>query len=154
MIFFKQILLNIKTKEIITDKSIISKAMFANIWLTSAGVKWGTQESRAGETYAFNDMAEKFYGIVCNEILDSCKKKGFIDTVDILKNINDKSDYKYNEEIIVNIFRTPYQTELINELFLNSLSINQSKQKPEPLYNLGYAQSLINKHNNVNINRR
>lgn len=145
---------DIKTKEIITDKSIISKAMFANIWLTSAGVKWGTQESRAGETYAFNDMAEKFYGIVCNEILDSCKKKGFIDTVDILKNINDKSDYKYNEEIIVNIFRTPYQTELINELFLNSLSINQSKQKPEPLYNLGYAQSLINKHNNVNINRR
>ena len=92
--------------------------MFANIWLTSAGVKYYQDESRPGENYAFNEPAEELYNTICKQLLDSCKSQGVIDTIDLLKNIENNNSYKYNREIIVNLFRTPYQTETINKLFL------------------------------------
>ena len=39
---------NINTGQIETDSNIISKAMFANIWLSSAGIKWTVGEKRSG----------------------------------------------------------------------------------------------------------
>lgn len=133
---------DIKTGEIQTDKSIIDRAMFANIWLASAGVKYSSNESRRGADYAFNEPAEELYNTVCQQLLTSCRDKGVIDTVDLLRNIDNNNNYKYNKEIIVNLFRTPYQTEMINRLFLQSLGINQQIQKPEPLYTMSYAGGL------------
>lgn len=133
---------DIKTGQIQEDKTIIDKAMFANIWLTSAGVKYYQDETRPGENYAFNEPSEELYNTICKELLNECKSKGVIDTVDLLRNIENKNTYKYNREIIVNLFRTPYQTELINKLFLQSLGINQQSQKPESLYTMSYAGEL------------
>lgn len=133
---------DIKTGQIQEDKTIIAKAMFANIWLTSAGVKYYQDETRPGENYAFNEPSEELYNTICKELLNECKSKGVIDTVDLLRNIENKNTYKYNREIIVNLFRTPYQTELINKLFLQSLGINQQSQKPESLYTMSYAGEL------------
>ena len=133
---------DIKTGQIQTDKSIIDRAMFANIWLTSAGVKYYQGESRPGENYAFNEPAEELYNKICKQLLDSCKNQGVIDTIDLLRNIENNNSYKYNREIIVSLFRTPYQTEAINKLFLQSLGINQQMQPPEPLYTMSYADEL------------
>lgn len=133
---------DIRTGKIQTDKSIIDRAIFANIWLISAGVKYYQGESRPGEYYAFNKQAEKLYNTICKQLLDSCKSKGVIDTIDLLRNIENSNSYKYNREIIVNLFRTSYQTEIINKLFLQSLGINQQVQPPEPLYTMSYAAKL------------
>ena len=145
---------DIKTGQIQTDKSIIDRAMFANIWLTSAGVKYYQDESRAGTKYAFNEPAEELYNTVCKQLLNSCKVKGVIDTVDLLRNIENNNEYKYNREIIINLFRLPYQTEMINKLFLQSLGINQQAQKPEPLYTMSYAGKLVFGDENSNAKRR
>lgn len=145
---------DIKTGQIQTDKSIIDRAMFANIWLTSAGVKYYQDESRPGTNYAFNEQAEELYNTVCKQLLTSCKVKGVIDTVDLLRNIENNNGYKYNREIIINLFRLPYQTEMINKLFLQSLGINQQAQKPEPLYTMSYAGKLVFGDENSNAKRR
>lgn len=152
---------DIKTGKIQTDKSIIDRAMFANIWLTSAGVKYSQKELRPGANYAFNESAEKLYNTICKYLLYSCKSKGVIDTVDLLRNIDlliniennneNNNSYKYNKEIIVNLFRSPYQTGVINKLFLQSLGINNQAQLPEPLYTMSYADELAfsDKNNNA-----
>ena len=145
---------DIKTGQIQTDKSIIDRAMFANIWLTSAGVKYYQDESRPGANYAFNEPAEELYNTICKQLLTSCKSKGVIDTVDLLRNIENNNGYKYNREIIVNLFRSPYQTEMINKLFLQSLGINQQAQKPEPLYTMSYAGELAFGDESSNEKRR
>lgn len=141
---------DIKTGKIQTDQSIIDRAMFANIWLTSAGVKYRYDEVRPGENYAFNEPAEELYNTICKELLCSCKDKGAIDTVDLLRNIQNNNNYKYNTEIVVNLFKTPYQTEMINKLFLQSLGKNQQVQMPEPLYSMSYAGELVNGAENNN----
>ena len=145
---------DIKTGQIQTDKSIIDRAMFANIWLTSAGVKYYQDESRPGANYAFNEPAEELYNTICKQLLDSCKSKGVIDTVDLLRNIENNNSYKYNREIIVNLFRSPYQTEIINKIFLQSLGINRQVQSPEPLYTMSYAGELAFGDENSNAKGR
>lgn len=145
---------DIKTGQIQTDKTIIDRAMFANIWLTSAGVKYYQDESRPGANYAFNEPAEELYNTICKQLLDSCKSKGVIDTVDLLRNIENNNSYKYNREIIVNLFRSPYQTEIINKLFLQSLGINRQVQSPEPLYTMSYAGELAFGDENSNAKGR
>ena len=145
---------DIKTGQEETNQSIIERAMFANIWLTSAGVKYVEGESRPGENYAFNESAEELYNTICKQLLNSCKGNGVIDTVDLLKNIGSNNKYKYNEEIIVNLFRSPYQTEMINKLFLQSLGITKQVQKPEPLYTMSYAGSLAFNDKNSNSKGR
>ena len=133
---------DIKTGQIQTDKTIVDRAIFANIWLTSAGVKYSQDEARPGFDYAFNESAEELYDIICKKMVDSCKNKGVIDTVDLFKNIENDNNYKYNNEILVNLFRSPYQTETINELFLQSIGVKIPTIKPEPLYTMSYAGGL------------
>lgn len=142
---------DIKTGQIETDQSIIDKALFANIWLTSAGIKYCQDELRLGVNYAFNKKTEELYNTICKQLLTSCKEKGVIDTVDLFKNIESNNEYKYNREIIVNLFRTPYQTELINKLFLKSLGINQQVQLAEPLYTMSYAGTLAFSEENSSV---
>ena len=94
------------------------------------------------------------YNTICKQLLDSCKSKGVIDTVDLLRNIENNNSYKYNREIIVNLFRSPYQTEIINKLFLQSLGINIQVQSPEPLYSMSYAGELAFGDENSNAKQR
>lgn len=144
---------NIKTGQIQTDQSIINKAMFANIWLTSAGVKYEENESRPGENYAFNEPAYKLYNTICKQLLISCKNKGVIDTVDLLRNIEKENTYKHSIEIVVNLFRTQFQTEIINKLFLQALEKKQT-HNPEPLYSMSYAGELAFNEDSYNSKSR
>lgn len=143
---------DIKTGQIQNDNTLINKAIFANIWLNSAGVKYYSDEPRPGFSYAFNEPAEELYNAICKQLFESGKRKSVIDTVDLLRNIDDNSLYKYNRQIIVNLFRSPYQTELINKLFLKSLGIDEQSEIPEPLYSMSYAGELI--HNSDNNNKK
>ena len=133
---------NIDTKKIENDPTIISKAMFANIWLTSAGIKWMYDEKRNGMQYAFNEPAEELYNIICSELTKSVKNNGVIDTVGLFRDIEQHDMYKYNHQIIANLFRTPYQAKLINELFLKSIGKAENGITPEPLYTISYASDL------------
>ena len=133
---------NINTKKIENDPTIISKAMFANIWLTSAGIKWRYDEKRNGMQYAFNEPAEELYNIICSELTKSVKNNGVIDTVGLFRDIEQHDMYKYNHQIIANLFRTPYQAKLINELFLKSIGKAENGITPEPLYTISYASDL------------
>ncbi len=133
---------DIQTGNIPTDRATIAKALFANIWLSAAGIVYYDGESRPGESYAFNEPAGELYNIICNQLLSACRSKGVIDTIDLFRNIDNSNSYKYNKEIIVNLFRTPYQTQIINRLFLESLGIKQSPEMPETLYSMSYAGSL------------
>ena len=87
------------------------------------------------------DTSKKYYDEAF-AILDSCRSNGVIDTINIFRNIENNNSYKYNREIIVNLFRSQYQTEIINKLFLQSLGIDKQTQQPEPLYTMSYAEEL------------
>lgn len=71
----------------------------------------------------------------------------------MLENIKNNNSYKHNSEIIVNLFRTPYQTETINKLFLQSLGINKQVQTPKPLYT-SYDDQLVSDDENNNTKGR
>ncbi len=143
---------NINTGKIESDPEIIKKATFANIWLTAAGVKLRKDEQRTGIDYAFNEPAENLYNIVCNELTADVTTNGVIDTVKLFQNVDSEAPYKHSQEIIVELFKTPYQTELINSMFLNSVGINQQNKTPEPLYSISYAGNLA--YNNQNKHGR
>ncbi len=136
---------DIKTKEVVIDKDIIKKAMLANIWLVSAGMKWIPNEIRAGYEYAFNEAAEEFYNEFCKIMQKDCKTKGVIDTSSLLRQADRISKYKYNDMIAINLFRTPFQTEYINKLFLESVGVTKPTKKPDPLYTSSYAYDMAYK---------
>ena len=133
---------DINTGQVLTDPNVLYKAMFANIWLSAAGTKCYYDENRPGERTAFNEQSEKLYNTICSELLKSCKEKRVIDTVKLFKEIESINDNRYNKEIIVGLFRSPYQTNMINGMFTRSLGFVDKNQKPECLYNMSYAGNL------------
>ncbi len=90
--------------------------------------------------------------MICKCLLNSCKNKGVIDTVDLLKNIND--EYKYNKGIVINLFREHHQPEMINKLFLQSLGIIKCTQISETLYTMNCVGKLLFENNNGDISKR
>lgn len=132
---------DIETGEVITNQDLKDKAMFANIWLAAAGVKYMTTDKRPGDTYAFNSSAEDLYNIICHDALDSAKEKGVVDTAELFKTIRDKAMYKHAQDIVVKLFRTPMQTELFNKMVLQATG-QKVTSKPETLYSMQYAGSL------------
>ena len=134
---------DIRTGKIITDPVTIARAMFANIWLFSAGVKVYEGESRNGETYAFNEPAEALYNSLCKQMINSCKNNGVVDTVGIFRDTDNSNGYKYNREIVVGLFRTGFQAKVINNLFLRSLGMDSAPfEDPEPLYSMANAMNM------------
>lgn len=134
---------DIRTGQIQTDKNVIDRAMFANLWLSAAGIKYYSNEARPGEKYAFNDNAEKLYKKICGELVEDCRRNGVIDTTKLFGILKD-GEYKHNAEIIANLFRTPYQTQMINRFFLKSLGIKDNGMTPTTLYTPIYANGLLN----------
>ena len=133
---------DINTKQPLKDVQLFKKAMFANIWLSAAGIKRSFNDPRAGFGYAFNNQAKGYYTFLCKELLESCRRNRVIDTYDLLTKAEKRKKYKYDEEITANLFRSKFQTEFLNMLFLQSVGF-QSKEKPKPLYSLEYAYSHI-----------
>lgn len=138
---------NIHTGEIQNDLPLIQKVIFAHIWISAVGFKRFVSNQIVEEHYAFSKNAEELYYWICSELSNSVQKDGVIDTVGLFKQISSKND-SYLNEIIVRLFKSPFQVNLINQLFLNCIGINQQILTPEPLYSLKYAQNFI--HSNKN----
>lgn len=131
-----------KTGNIITDKNTINKVYLASTWLSSAGVKYMSDDKQQGERYAFNNEARKLYDTVCDHMKKSVKDNGVIDTVNIFKEIDDETKYKHSREIVAKFFKTPMQVELLNQMTCDSLGVEASSKKPVALYTYEYAGSL------------
>lgn len=134
---------NIETGEIEQNPDIVENAIFANIWLGSAGVKWMYGEKRDGETYAFNDGAENIYKYMCSKLSEDIVKTGTIDTVDLYLQ-SDALKYSHAEQTIANLFGTQYQTQFLEQYFKNRVATKvQSNTHAEPLYNMQYVFSTL-----------
>ena len=124
--------------KVITDNELIEKAVFANIWLVSAGTRILVGDHLPGYNYAFNKQSERLYNSICRKLATSAKKDGVIDTVDLFKDMNSNE-----KSVVVKLFRTPYQTNLINKIFLNSVKKKtDASLVPTTLYTESYAGGL------------
>lgn len=141
---------SIATGEVIVDPSLAKRALFANIWLSSAGIIYYLDDKRPGEKYAFNSQAEELYNTICTDLRTSAELNGRIDTVGLFEDIKDQNNYKYSNEIVVNLFRSKYQTDFINEFVLASTGATPTT-KAEPLYNLSHAASLTTSKSEKNV---
>lgn len=135
-------IINKQTRELQTNSDVAKRALFANIWLTSAGVKYEQGEKIPGENYAFNEQADKLYNTIWKKMLYSCHVKGVIDTVDLFRTIESTSDYKYNKQIVANLFGSPFQTQFINNYVLEALGKKPQGITPRTLYNIEHASEL------------
>ena len=143
---------DIKTKQVITDESLKESALFANLWLAAAGTKIYANDNRPGERYAFNEPAKKVYKLFCQKLMADINNIGVIDTVGLVKDL-DYVSYKYAKEIVIGMFRTPFQTQFINKYFkkFSSIPIIQDSN-PETLYNFYYTSQLLQKSQYEEVN--
>ena len=135
--------IDIKTGALVPRGRLKVEAIFANMWLKSAGVKMIPNEKRSGITYAFNENARWIYANICNELFRDCRDNGVIDTVKLFSNMSADSSYQYTPDIIVNLFRDIDQTYFINLLFLSTLNIGSASKNPVPLYTMEHAKELL-----------
>ena len=136
---------DISTRIVQKDQTIAIKAIFANIWLSSAGIKRTPGETRFGEAFAFSSSSRELYDLICKKLLESCKNNSVIDTVELYKFIYEHSDlYNNGVEIIVNLFKTLTQIEAINKIFLEAAGINGDyiTKIPTILFSGDYAHNL------------
>ncbi len=131
-----------KTGKLVTNQADKNIGLFANIWLSAAGIKYYENEERNGFNYAFNEPAEKLYNYITSKFINDVKNKGVIDTAELFKIINENSNYKHAREILIGLFRTPYQTNLINSWAKQTVGVNNNLN-PEALYSLSYAGELV-----------
>lgn len=132
-----------ETGQIIHDANIRKQVIFSYIWKVSAGIKVGF-DPNVSINYAFNEKAKELYEKMCNSFRKNISEKGVIDTVSLLRDVLDNKNYKYDTEIIIRLFRTPYQTQLINDMFVEeSCKRDVLMQVPQPLYSEGYAGILL-----------
>lgn len=139
---------DINTGKIVDDSSIKDNAIFANIWLLSAGLKWFQDENKKGERYAFNDKSKELYEFFVKASSKSLREKGKIDTLAIFEDAEFLNDYKYNQETIVNLFRNDSQTEFIEKFFKDRVKTDKNcAEKAKPLYNYSVIASMKNNMN-------
>lgn len=140
-----------ETGQIIHDANIRKQVIFSYIWKVSAGVKVGF-DPNVSINYAFNEKAKELYEKMCNSFRKNISEKGVIDTVSLLRDVLDNKNYKYDTEIIIRLFRTPYQTQLINDMFVEeSCKRDVLMQVPQALYSEGYAGILLHGNDDTKV---
>ncbi len=132
---------DIRTRKVVTNLELVERAMFANIWLSSAGVKKNITTNDRGMGYAFNEPARELYDKFCRIAYNDCMRNGVIDTLSMYKGID--GGYKYNSEIIFKLFRTSYQAEIINNMFLKATRKQKNNKKPVAFYTYEHLGRLI-----------
>ena len=111
------IIVNKYTNAPLTNKKMLTQFKFATLWLRSAGVKYNPNDTLVGGSYAFNSAAEELFKTITDAIETSINRFGYIDSVSILKNIQKNSTYKYAAKIIIHLFSTPQNCDIINEFY-------------------------------------
>ena len=138
---------DIKTGKEETNPKIAQDALFANIWLASAGLKFTPDEKRPGHIYAFNEGARKLYDYFIKACKYSIEKTGDLNSLFIFKNAN-KVSYKYAEDIIARLFRSDYQTIFLDNYIQNRTTSSLPRnRRAETLYDTETAYSKLSNSN-------
>lgn len=131
------------TGDVVTDKNIINKVYLAEVWLAAAGVKHSSNDKISGFSYAFNDKAKEVYELICKGMMYTAKRDGVIDTVGMYKHIDERTSYKYSQEIVQKFFKTQKQVDLFNQMTYDALGMQKPKQKPIALDTINLSSTLV-----------
>ena len=147
-------ILDIKSNAEVTDPVLAQDALFANIWLTAAGIKVYQNDVRPGFSYAFNDGAEKTYNYFIKACTRSIEKTGDLNSLFVFKNAS-KADYKYAEDVIAKLFGNDYQTKFVDNYVQHRIASSLPKNKTaESLYDTEYAYRLLSEKEENNKSKK
>lgn len=132
---------NLKTKAILNDKRLERKALLANIWLVSAGLKSTKIEARKGVKDAFSLEKKAIYASICEAIVFKLQTKGELDTTAIYKKFR---NYPIAEKIVLNLFKNEFQANSLSDIFLMIARPHRTTGvRPIVLNNKEHAEQLI-----------
>ncbi len=106
------------------DPLIVDRVKFASTWMVCAGVKSGGGDKYSKESveykYAFNDGAKDLYYDIMKTSQEEMLKNGRVDLLEIKNNLS--HDYKYNEEIVNNIFNSDRYIDSLEKWMVHSIN--------------------------------
>lgn len=137
---------NIKTKERVDNDRLTLKAIFASIWLTSAGYKVHPEDQRNGIKCAFSSESKTIYRRICSKINTGFSFNSYIDTVEIYNELLKEKDI-VSASVFVKMFKNQFQAEYIHRLFYNAQAYKRATRYPEVLYNIETANNLVSQKN-------
>lgn len=100
------IIYNVYTKRLLFDKELISKVLFANMWLNEIG--------NGVVDIAFSPSNEEVYNLLYEEITDEMKLNGIFDPFAIIKKLD-------NKDKLYNLFKNKSNIKIIYNLFCQLL---------------------------------
>lgn len=140
----KLVVRNIKSKKIIDDDRLSLKAVFANIWLVSAGLKPTKNEQRKGVREAFSTDSRHLYKYISDKIIQHYQRYGYIDTVALFSDL-ENSNYKDGPKIVANLFKNEFQSSYVHNLFFNIVkNYRFGTRIPQVLHDENRARQLRN----------
>lgn len=132
---------DLKTKKKVENERLALKAVFANIWLTSAGTVSNKEDQRKGMKKAFDKESKRIYKKICSKLNSSYSYDSYADTVGIYRELLRENDI-HASDILVNLFKNDFQTGYMHRLFYNVQTYKRSTKYPEILYNVDNANKL------------
>ena len=137
----KIIVRDIKTKEVLDDYRKELKAIFANMWLVSAGLKTAQGEVRKGVKDAFSNDKKHIYSYICRHLIYKLQSKGEIDTVELYKNVRNQPMY---EKIVLNLCKNDFNLKILEEMMVAiARPYKRTGVKPQVLYSKEHAEQLL-----------
>ena len=148
------IVIDNKTGAVINDQELSQNAFFANVWLSSAGVKYLQNEIKPGMAYAFNEGARATYEYFVKASTYSVEKTGDLSSLFLFKNAS-KLDYSHSEEIIVKLFGQDYQSDFLDRYVHARVNSTHAKNKKAiTLGSLERAYSLLSDQMQTNKSKK
>ena len=133
---------NLKTKKKVEDDRLTLKAIFANIWLISAGRVHNKEDQRKGIKKAFDKDSKRIYRKICSKINSSYTYDSYADTIGIYRELLRENDLNA-ADIFVKLFQSDFNTRYMHSLFYNVQTYKRGTKYPEVLYNTEYANRLV-----------
>lgn len=136
----KIVVRDIKTKQILADERKELKAIFANVWLVSAGLKTNSIEERKGVKEAFSQDKANLYAYISRYIISKLQMTGTFDTVELYKNVKSIPMY---EKIVLNMCKNEMQLQMVMNMFAKISRTNNPISKPQVLHSKEHAEELL-----------
>ncbi len=119
----KKKIINIKKNYEVTDPKKISDIKFSKFWQECI-------KTTMDKNISFNEMQE-FYNDIFIKIIESIKRRGFIDTMNIYEYYCN-SKYTFAPQIIISLFKSKIRLDFLYEYFTGEIPSIEQKE----LYNL------------------
>lgn len=137
----KIVVRDIKTKRVLDDPRKELRAIFANMWIVSAGLKVSPGESRKGVKDAFSNDKKYVYSYICSHIRNKLQMKGEFDTVELYQNVRNHPVY---EKIVLNLCKNEFQLEILQQMFITiARPYRVTGKKPQVLQSKEHAEQLV-----------